>query len=84
MDARKATADELLPHIIKFAGSSGGGQWRFQLLCRFCRDMGTVSAAKHSIGDPKVLLKAAKAFAEQGWWIDDVPICPKCHIRKSA
>jgi hypothetical protein len=84
MNARKATAEELLPHIIKFVGSSGDGQWRFQLLCRFCQDMGTVSAAKHSIGDPKALRKAAEAFAEQGWWIDDIPICPKCHIRKSG
>jgi hypothetical protein len=84
MNARRATPDELLPHIMKFVGSSGGGQWRFQLLCKFCRDIGTVSATRHSIDNPKALLKAANAFGEQGWWIDEVPICPKCYIRKSA
>jgi hypothetical protein len=84
MNARKATPDELLSHIVKFVGSSGGGQWRFQLLCKFCRDLGSVSAAPHSIDNPKALRKAAESFAEQGWWIDDIPICPKCHKRKRA
>jgi hypothetical protein len=84
MNARRATPDELLPHIIRFVGSSGGGQWSFQLRCKFCRDMGTVSAARHSIDNPKALRKAANAFAEQGWWIDDIPICPKCYIRKNG
>ncbi|HTR41883.1 MAG TPA: hypothetical protein VMH87_09735 [Pseudomonadales bacterium] len=80
MNAKRATADELLPHIFKFVGSSGGGQWC--LLCKFCRDKGTISTARHSIDDPKALRKAAEAFVEQGWWIDNIPICPKCYIRK--
>jgi hypothetical protein len=84
LNARRAIPDDFLPHIIKFVGSSGGGQWSFQLPCKFCRDLGTVSAARHSIGKPKALRKAAESFAEQGWWIDEIPICPKCYIRKSA
>jgi hypothetical protein len=84
LNAKRARPDDLLPHIIKFVGSSGGGQWNFQLPCKFCRDLGTVSAARHSIGKPKALRKAAESFAEQGWWIDEIPICPKCFIRKSA
>ncbi len=81
--ATRATAEQLEPHIIKFVGSSGAGQWRFQLLCKFCTDLGTVSAAAHSIGDAKALRKAAASFAEQGWWIDQIPICPKCYRRKN-
>jgi hypothetical protein len=73
MNTRRATPDELLPHIIKFVGSSGGGQWSFQLPCKSCRDLGTVSAARDNIGKPKALRKAAEAFTEQGWWIDDLP-----------
>src|SRR5438270_5193279 len=84
MQARRATSDELLPHIVNFVGLSGGGQWSFQLLCKFCRDLGTISAARYSIHDPTARRKAAEAFAKQGWWIDDIPICPKCHIRKGA
>jgi hypothetical protein len=81
--AKRATAEELEPHIIRFVGSSGAGQWRFQLLCKFCTDLGTVSAGAHSIGDPKALRKAAESFAEQGWWIDEIPICPQCYRRKN-
>jgi hypothetical protein len=80
MNVHRAAAEELQPHIIKFVGS--GRSNCFQLLCKFCRDMGAVSAAKHSISDPKALRKAAEAFAEQGWWIDEIPICPNCYIRK--
>ena len=83
LTATRATAEQLEPHIIKFVGSSGAGQWRFQLLCKFCTDLGTVSAAAHSIGDAKALRKAAASFAEQGWWIDHIPICPKCYRRKN-
>ena len=81
--ATRATAEELEPHIIRFVGSSGAGQWRFQLLCKFCTDLGTVSASAHSIGDAKALRTAAESFAEQGWWIDEIPICPKCYRRKN-
>jgi hypothetical protein len=82
MNATRATPEQLEPCIIKFVGSSGGGQWSFQLPCKFCRDLGTVSAKRHSISDPKALRKAAEKFVEQGWWFDGVPICPKCYIRK--
>ena len=81
--ATRATAAELQPHIIRFVGSTGAGQWSFQLLCKFCTDLGTVSAAAHSIGDAKALRKAAESFVEQGWWINGVPICPKCYRRKN-
>jgi hypothetical protein len=60
--ATRATAEELEPHIIRFVGSSGAGQWRFQLLCKFCTDLGTVSASAHSIGDAKALRKAAESL----------------------
>jgi len=81
--AKRATPAELEPHIIRFIGSTGAGQWSFQLLCKFCTDLRTVSAAAHNIGDAKALRKAAESFAEQGWWIDGVPICPNCYRRKN-
>ncbi len=83
MNATRATAEELEPHITRFVGSSGGGQWRFQLMCQSCTDLGTISAARHSIDDAKALRTAAERFAEQGWWFDGLPICPKCHKRKN-
>lgn len=84
MNAEKASPEELLPYIIKFVGSSGGGQWRFQLQCKFCRDLGTVSARRHSINKVKALRKAAESFTQQGWRIDDIPICPNCYLRKTT
>jgi hypothetical protein len=86
MNATRATPEQLEACIVKLTGSSGGCQWSFQLPCKFCRHLGTVSAKRHSISDPKALRKAAEKFAEQGWWFDGVPICcsgvsqPKCTL----
>ena len=82
MTIHRATADELEPLVSKRVGDSGGGQWRFQLMCKYCEDLGTVSAKKHSIGDTKHLKKAAEKFVCQGWWYDGLPICPTCYKRK--
>jgi hypothetical protein len=82
MNATRAMADQLERFVLTFTGSSGGGQWRFQLPCKYCEDMGTVSASRHNIGSPVAKRKAAEAFQQQGWWIDDRPICPKCYLRK--
>ena len=82
MNPRKATPEELVGHIAPFVGSSGGGQWSFQLQCQFCTDLGTVSAKEHSVGDPRHVQKAAQKFAAQGWRIATIPVCPKCYKRK--
>ena len=76
----KATAEELLPLIIKFAGI-GLGNRAYKLQCRFCRDLGTVSASQRMNSD-KALKKAAESFVKQGWRISGVPVCPKCFIKK--
>jgi hypothetical protein len=80
MSAERATPEQLEGFLIK--RSAGNGQ-RFQLLCKFCRDLGTVSVNHYGFSDPKAHRKAAEAFAQQGWWFDEVPICPKCYKRKS-
>lgn len=78
----RATVDEIKPYVSKFVGSTGGGQWRFQLMCKYCEDLGTISAKKHSIGSSKMLRKAVENFISQGWRFDDLPICPTCFKRK--
>jgi hypothetical protein len=75
----RAKPEELEWLVTKFTGSSGGGQWSFQLQCKLCRDLGTVSAKRHTIGKPKALAKAAEKFAAQGWRLDgNQAICPSC------
>src|SRR6266496_3351164 len=76
---RRATADELVPYIVRFVGTSVGDEGSFRLLCKHCRGLGSIAAARQSFHNPLALQKAASAFAEQGWWIDDAPICPKCY-----
>jgi hypothetical protein len=79
----KATSEQIKERLRKFIGSSGGGQWSFQLECRLCRDLGIVSAKAHSIQSDKNLSKAAKKFESQGWWFyEGELICPKCYKRK--
>jgi hypothetical protein len=80
---KRATLEQIEPQIIKFVGSSGGGQWRFQLQCKSCEDLGTISAKAHSIGSPKALKKAAKKLESQGWWFDGKQlICPSCYKKR--
>jgi hypothetical protein len=71
-------ANELAPHISKFVGSSGGGQWSFQIVCSACHNLGAVSASRRTIGDIKALIKAAESFASQGWSSPETPLCPNC------
>jgi hypothetical protein len=78
--ARPATPEDLQPLIIR----SDGSDPRFQLVCKFCTDLGSISAAHHSMTDPKALRRAAEKFVEQAWWIDGIPICPKCYKRKNT
>ena len=83
MTIRRATADEIEKSIRPFTGSTGGGQWSFQLTCRYCRDLGTVSAASHSISNPRHIRKAAQKFVSQGWWwLEGEAVCPLCYKRK--
>ena len=72
--------EQLLPHVMKFVGSSGGGQWRFQLLCSIpkCRRMDTISASKRTIGNERERVKACENFVQGGWRFQDGPLCPEC------
>jgi hypothetical protein len=77
MKTARATPEQLEAFLIK----SGRA---FQLQCKYCRDLGTISFNRKAFSDPDASWKAALAFAEQGWWFDGVPICPKCYIRKRS
>jgi hypothetical protein len=82
MAMRRATPEDIEPYIVSRVGSGGGGQWTFRLPCKFCEDMGVISAKKHSIGNPRYKRKAAENFAAQGWWFDERPVCVTCYERK--
>lgn len=79
---KRASADDIERYIETRVSSSGGGQWTFRLPCKFCEDMGVISAKKHSISSAEHRRKAAEKFAAQGWWFDERPICIACHERK--
>lgn len=72
--------EQLLPHVMKFVGSTGGGQWRFQLLCSVprCRRMDTISASKRTIGIERERVKACEKFVNGGWRFNNGPRCPDC------
>lgn len=72
--------EQLLPHVMKFVGSSGGGQWAFHLLCSVprCRRMGSISASKRTIGNERERVKACEKLVRGGWRLDDGPRCPDC------
>jgi len=72
--------EQLLPHVMKFVGSSGGGQWRFQLQCSVprCRRMDTVSASRHTIRRQRDRANACEKFIRAGWRFKDGPCCPDC------
>ena len=72
--------EELLPHVMKFVGSSGGGQWRFQILCSVskCQRMDTISASRRTIKGDRYRLAACVKFARSGWLVRGGPICPTC------
>jgi hypothetical protein len=72
--------EQLLPHVMKFVGSSGGGQWSFQLLCSVpkCMRMDSISASKRTIGNERQRMKACEKFVRGGWRLRDGPRCPNC------
>jgi len=77
---RESTAANLLPHLVKFTGSTGAGQWAFHLQCSTpaCRRIGKISTSRVGIRGQRNLERAAGKFAAQGWLVDNVPICPQC------
>ena len=78
--AETGIADLLVPYVRSFVGSSGGGQYSFQLLCSVpkCYRQDTISASRHTIGSERHKLKVCDKFASQGWAIEGSPICPDC------
>jgi hypothetical protein len=79
MISHKASQEDLEPLIEKFAGT-GRKAKSFRLICKYCRDMGTVSATSQTITTTKYLRKAAEKFSMQGWVLDrKTPVCPKCN-----
>jgi hypothetical protein len=72
--------EQLLPHVMKFVGSSGGGQWAFHLLCSVpkCRRIDTISASARTIKSERYRVKACEKFISSGWGMQDGPICPAC------
>ena len=75
----KSSPKELQPHINTFVGTGNAGR-RFELLCKYCRDKGTVSANSNTIANTKYLQRAAEKFSKQGWALDGTtPVCPPCN-----
>jgi hypothetical protein len=79
-------ADLLLPYVRSFVGSSGGGQYSFQLLCsvRKCYRQDSVSASRHTVRSETHRKQACKKFAAQGWVIKNGPVCPDCLKAENA
>jgi hypothetical protein len=73
-------AAALLPFVRKFVGSSGGGQWSFQLLCSVpaCRREDHVSTSRHGIQSERSREKASRNLALKGWKFRENPVCPEC------
>jgi hypothetical protein len=70
----------LLPFVRKFTGSSGAGQWSFQLLCSVpaCRREDHISTSSHGIRSERSREKASRNLALKGWKFFDNPVCPEC------
>ena len=69
MKAKSAEpTEQLLPFVRKFVGSSGGGQWSFQVLCsvRGCRRQDTVSAAPRRLGSERTAARRAAPWSNRG------------------
>ena len=76
----KATPEQIIEQIRNFIGSSGHGQWSFQISCKLCRDLGTISTNASSIKSQKKKVKASISFSKQGWRADGHElVCPKCY-----
>ena len=65
--------------LCKFVGSSGGGQWAFQLLCSnpACRRSDSISTSRVGIANIRQLGRAARNFAAQGWIVENAPSLPE-------
>ena len=44
-----AAAEKLTDYVVTFVGSSGGGQYSFQMLCGHCNRQDTVSSSRRNI-----------------------------------
>ena len=76
----KATVEQIEREIRCFVGSTGGGQWSYQISCKICRDLGTISGKNHNRKSSQNIRKAAEKFAEQGWrYSEPELICPHCY-----
>jgi GNAT superfamily N-acetyltransferase len=73
-------AAALLPYVRAFTGSTGGGQWSFQLLCSVsaCRREDHVSTSSHGIQSERAREKASLSLALKGWAFQEKPVCPQC------
>ena len=79
----KATSDQILEQMRGFVGSSGGGQWSYQISCMLCEDLGCISGKGHNRSNPKKMKMAAVKFTQQGWrYHESEVICPKCYKDK--
>ena len=74
MNTVRASPEQLETCIGTFVGS--GHSHYFHLACKYCRDLGKVSATRRTISNPKALRKAAAAFA--------VPLALRTSSRPSA
>jgi hypothetical protein len=72
------TVEKLADYMRTFVGSTGGGQYSFQLLCGRCSRQDTVSASRTSIRKLDSRNQAARKLVQQGWAFSDRPLCPKC------
>ena len=78
----KATPEEL-EQLIR-SNSTGLGR-SFELLCKFCRDVGSISANRRTYLSKEHKRKAAEKFAKQCWRIEDgISVCPACFVRRNG
>jgi hypothetical protein len=72
------TAEKLAEYVRPFVGSTGGGQYSFQLLCKRCNRQDSVSSSRIKMSKPNAKYNVARSLIEQGWTFSDYPLCPNC------
>jgi len=74
----RRTVEKIVDYVRPFVGSTGAGQYSFQLLCGQCNRQDAVSSSKIKIDQLKFRKDAALRLIEQGWSFSDRPRCPEC------